>query len=103
MTAPSPPAARPAGTAGGDSGQGPAAIRQGNRARHLAPRPIPAPAGRAYENSQSEYFHVSALSLEQYVLKSLNVFCTPDILFSVAVLVVIVAVGPAVRSCTKQG
>ncbi len=55
--------------------------------------------GWAYENSQSEYFHVSALSLDislqQYVLKSLNVFFTPDILFSVAVLVVVIAIGPA--------
>jgi hypothetical protein len=54
--------------------------------------------GWAYENSQSEYFHVSALSLDislqQYVLKSLNVFFTPDIMFSGAALVVVIAAGP---------
>lgn len=55
--------------------------------------------GWAYENSQTEYFHVSALSLDislqQYVLKSLPVFFTPDFLFGLAALVVVITAGPS--------
>jgi hypothetical protein len=63
--------------------------------------------GWAYENSQSEYFHVSALSLgislQQYVLKSLNVFFTPNILFGAAALVVVIAVGPGLARRFRFG